>query len=132
MRFAINDKILLPVFAFVGCSMAMLGGFVWYSASQQDEIAIQQSTSSAKSAIETELHKIGAVAREFSWRNDAVRHLDIAFSEAWADSNLGYYIHDEHDYDMSFVVNRSGRTVYSHIDGRACFHTGSASFQRRP
>lgn len=118
MRFAINDKVLLPVFAFVGCSMAMLGGFVWYSASQQDEIAAQQSTSSAKSAIHKELNQIGAIAREFSWRNDAVRHLDIAFSEAWASSNLGYYIHDEHDYDMSFVIDRRGHTVYSHIDGR--------------
>ena len=118
MRFAINDKILLPVFAFVGCSMALLGGFVWYSAAQQDEIAIQQSTSSAKSAIQDELHQIGIVAREFSWRNDAVRHLDIAFSENWADSNLGYYIHDEHDYDMSFVIDRDGRTIYGHIDGR--------------
>lgn len=118
MRFAINDKILLPVFAFVGCSMAMLGGFVWYSAVQQDEFAVQQSTSSAKSAIQNELQQIGVVAREFSWRNDAVRHLDIAYSENWADSNLGYYVHDEHDYDMSFVVDRDGRTIYSHIDGR--------------
>ena len=118
MRFAINDKILLPVFAFVGCSMALLGGFVWYSADQQDDIAVQQSTSSARSAIENELQQIGVVARDFSWRNDAVRHLDIAFSENWADSNLGYYIHDEHDYDMSFVVARDGRTIYSYIDGR--------------
>ncbi len=118
MRFAINDKILLPVFAFVGCSMAMLGGFVWYSAEQQDEIAVEQSTSSARSAIQNELHQIGTVVRDFSWRNDAVRHLDIAFSENWADSNLGYYIHDEHDYDMSFVIDRQGRTIYSHIDGR--------------
>ena len=118
MRFAINDKILLPVFAFVGFSMAFLGGFVWYSADQQDDIAVQQSTSSARSAIQSELQQIGVVAREFSWRNDAVRHLDIAFSENWADSNLGYYIHDEHDYDMSFVVDRQGRTIYSYIDGR--------------
>lgn len=118
MRFAINDKILLPVFAFVGFSMALLGGFVWYSAAQQDDIAVQQSTSSARSAIQNELQQIGIVARDFSWRNDAVRHLDIAFSENWADSNLGYYIHDEHDYDMSFVIDRDGNTIYSYIDGR--------------
>ncbi|MGI9491186.1 MAG: bifunctional diguanylate cyclase/phosphodiesterase [Geminicoccaceae bacterium] len=118
MRFDFNDKILLPVFAFVGCSMALLGGFVWYSADQQDDIAVQQSTSSARSAIQNELQQIGVVARDFSWRNDAVRHLDIAFSENWADSNLGYYIHDEHDYDMSFVVARKGHTIYSYIDGR--------------
>ena len=118
MRFAINDKILLPVFAFVGCSMALLGGFVWYSAVQQDDIALQQSTESARSAIQNELQQMGVVAREFSWRNDAVRHLDIAFSENWADSNLGYYIHDEHDYDMSFVIDRQGRTIYSYVDGR--------------
>ncbi|MGH1481414.1 MAG: EAL domain-containing protein [Geminicoccales bacterium] len=118
MRLAINDKILLPVFAFVGCSMAMLGGFVWYSAAQQDVFAVQQSISSARSSIENKLEQIGVVARDFAWRNDAVRHLDIAFSENWADSNLGYYIHDEHDYDMSFVISRDRRTIYGHIDGR--------------
>ncbi|MGI9433838.1 MAG: bifunctional diguanylate cyclase/phosphodiesterase [Geminicoccaceae bacterium] len=118
MRIAINDKILLPVFAFVGCSMAMLAGFVWYSAEQQDEIAIEQSTQSARSAIQDQLRQIGMVAREFSWRNDAVRHLDIAFSENWAESNLGYYVHGEHGYDMSFVVDRGGETIYSHVDGR--------------
>ena len=118
MRIAINDKVLLPVFAFVGCSMAMLAGFVWYSALQQDEIAIQQSTKSARFAIQEQLRQIGMVAKDFSWRNDAVRHLDIAFSENWADSNLGYYVHGEYDYDMSFVIDREGRTIYSQVDGR--------------
>ncbi len=118
MRIAINDRVLLPVFAFVGCSMAMLAGFVWYSALQQDEIAIQQSTKSARFAIQEQLRQIGMVAKDFSWRNDAVRHLDIAFSENWADSNLGYYVHGEYDYDMSFVIDREGRTIYSQVDGR--------------
>ena len=118
MRFAINDKILLPVFAFVGCSMAMLAGFVWFSAVQQDEIASEHSISSARSIVQEELDRIGMVAKDFSWRNDAVRHLDIAFSSNWAASNFGYYVHDKYGYDISMVVNREGRTVYNRTDGR--------------
>ena len=118
MRFAINDKVLLPVFAFVGCSMAMLAGFVWFSAVQQDEIASEHSISSARAIVQEELDRIGMVAKDFSWRNDAVRHLDIAFSGNWAASNFGYYVHDKYGYDISMVVNREGRTVYNRIDGR--------------
>lgn len=118
MRFAINDKILLQIFTFVGCSMAVLGGFVWYSAVQQDEIAAEHSIESAKAIIQEELRRIGVVAKDFGWRNDAVRHLDIAFSENWAASNLSYYVHDKHGYDISAVVNREGKTVYSQVDGR--------------
>ena len=118
MRIAINDKVLLPVFAFVGCSMAVLGGFVWYSAVQQDEIAAEQSIDSARTILSEELDRIGAVTKDFSWRNDAVRHLDIAFSENWAASNLSYYVHDKYDYDISMVIDRADRTVYSQIDGR--------------
>ena len=119
MRFAINDKVLLPVFGFVGVSMAMLAAFVWYSAVQQDEIAAEHSVSVADTIIQDELDRVGQVAKDFSWRNDAVRHLDIAFSANWATSNLTYYVHDKHQYDVSMVVNREGATVFSQIDGRS-------------
>lgn len=98
--------------------MAMLAAFVWYSAVQQDEIAAEHSISAAKAIIQEELDRIGEVTKDFSWSNDAVRHLDIAFSENWATSNLGYYVHAKHDYDVSMVANREGVTVYSQIDGR--------------
>ncbi|NJO37802.1 MAG: diguanylate cyclase [Rhizobiales bacterium] len=119
MRFAINDKILLQVFAFVGCSMAVLGGFVWYSAVQQDEIAAEHSIDSAHTILREEFDRIGTVAKDFGWRNDAVRHLDIAFSANWATSNLNYYVHDKHGYDISMVIARDGETVFSQIDGRS-------------
>ena len=98
--------------------MAMLAAFVWYSAVQQDEIAAEHSVSAARTIIQEELDRIGTVAKDFSWRNDAVRHLDIAFSANWATSNLGYYVHDKHGYDISIVIARDGTTVFSQIDGR--------------
>ena len=118
MQFAINDKILLPIFAVVGCTMGALAGLVWYGAVQQDEIAVENSIESAEILLQEELGRIGLVARDFSWRNDAVRHLDIAFSENWASSNLSYYVHDKYDFDISMVINRKGRTVFGQIDGR--------------
>ena len=118
VRFAINDKVLLPVFAFVGCSIAMLAAFVWYSAVQQDETAAEHSVSAATNIIQEELNRIGMVARDFSWQNDAVRHLDIAFSENWAAANLGYYVHNKHGYDVSLVIDHDGGTLYSQVDGR--------------
>ncbi len=118
MRFAVNDKILFPIFGFVGFTMAVLAGLVWYGADQQDEIAVENSVESARIILEEELDRIGVVARDFSWRNDAVRHLDIAFSENWAASNLSYYVHDKYDVDVSLVVARDGRTIFGRIDGR--------------
>lgn len=96
----------------------MLAAFVWYSAVQQDETAAEHSVSAATNILQEELNRIGAVARDFSWRNDAVRHLDIAFSENWAAANLGYYVHNKHGYDVSVVIDHDGTTLYSQVDGR--------------
>jgi len=98
--------------------MGVLTGLIWWGAVQQDEIAVENSVESAQTLLQEELDRIGVVARDFSWRNDAVRHLDISFSENWASSNLSYYVHDKHDFDISMVINREGETVYGQIDGR--------------
>ncbi len=108
--------------------MTALAGFVWYSAAQQDQIAAEHSILSAEAILEEELERIGLVARDFSWRNDAVRHLDIAFSENWAGSNLSYYVHDKHGYDISMVINRENETVYSQVDGRTAIRRGEDIF----
>ena len=96
----------------------LLAGLVWYSAVHQDEIAAEHSVDVATTFIKEELDRIGVVAKDFSWRNDSVRHLDITFSENWAASILGYYVHDEYNYDISLVISREGDTIYNQTDGR--------------
>lgn len=118
MRVSVSDQILLPIVTLVGCSMALLVGLAWFSAIQQDKIAAEQSVTGVASTIEDKLRQIGAVAKDFSWWNDAVRHLDLSLDKKWADVNVGYYVYEQYGYETSIVVGRDGRVIYSQTQGK--------------
>ncbi|MGH6913080.1 MAG: bifunctional diguanylate cyclase/phosphodiesterase, partial [Geminicoccales bacterium] len=44
-------------------------------------------------------------------------HLDLDFDLAWADSNVGRYIHDTFGYDVTFLIGRDDRTRYATFEG---------------
>ncbi len=122
MRLPINDRILLPIVALVGFSLTLVGGSVWYSARQQDEVAIQQSLEAADFAMRDRLRQIGRAAKEFAWSSEAVRNLDLRFTPSWAQSNIRRFLFEQQGYDMAFVIDRSGRTLYAQLDGEPVGH----------
>ena len=41
----------------------------------------------------------------------------LGFNSDWAHTNIGVYAYDVHGFELSFVVDRQGRTVYGQIEG---------------
>ena len=111
------QHVILPIAVLVAVAMAVVVAFVWFSAQRQDEIALEQSIESVRTAIERKLHQIGLVAKDYSWWTDSFRNLDLAFDPEWTHTNIGFYIYDVHGFEMSFVVDRADRTVYAQVDG---------------
>ncbi|MGD9509822.1 MAG: EAL domain-containing protein, partial [Geminicoccaceae bacterium] len=56
-------------------------------------------------------------ARDYGWWDDAVRHLVIEPDPAWADANVGRYIHDSFGYEVSIVLDGAGLPTFGQIDG---------------
>jgi diguanylate cyclase (GGDEF)-like protein/PAS domain S-box-containing protein len=109
--------VIVPIALLVAVSMGVVVTFVWFSARKQDEVALRQSVETVRDAIRRQLDKIGLAAKDYTWWDEAVRNLDLALDEDWADQNVGLYIHHVHGYELSLVIDRADQTVYEQLDG---------------
>ena len=104
--------VIVPIALLVMLSMALVVGFIWFSARTQDEVALRQSIETVSDAMSRQLAKIGLAAKDYTWWDEAVRNLDLTLDENWADNNVGIYIHHVHGYELSLVIDRNDQTVY--------------------
>ena len=119
-------EIILPIAVLVAVAMLVVVGFIWFSANNQDEIALRQSVDSVGDTIQRKTAQVGLVAKDYSWWTDSFRNLDLSFDGDWADTNIGSYIYDLHGFELSFVVDRSNRTIYGQVDGEPTEVTAAA------
>jgi diguanylate cyclase (GGDEF)-like protein/PAS domain S-box-containing protein len=109
--------VALPILTLLAAAMLAVVAFVSYSAARQTQDATEQSTRATGGAIGMKVAELARTAQDYAAWNDAVRHLDLDFDLAWADSNIGRYIHDTFGYDATFVIGRDDRTRYATIEG---------------
>ena len=111
-------QVIVPIAVLVAVAMSVVVGFIFFSARNQDQIALRQSIEGVRDAIERQSEQVGRQAKDYSWWTDAVRNLDLAFDRGWADTNIGTYIYQQFKFELSFVIDRADRTVYGQVDGQ--------------
>ena len=62
---------IIPIAVLVAVAMSVVVGFVWFSAKNQDRIALRQSIDSVRDAIRRKAEQVGLVAKDYSWWTDA-------------------------------------------------------------
>jgi diguanylate cyclase (GGDEF)-like protein/PAS domain S-box-containing protein len=112
------QHVIVPIAALVAVAMGVVVTFVWFSARSQDQIALRQSVEAVQSAIARHGAQVGRVAKDYSWWNDAVRNLVLEFDPEWADLSIGFYVFENHGYEMSFVVDGRDQTTYASTEDR--------------
>ncbi len=110
-------QVIVPIAALVAVAMSVVVGFIWFSAENQDRIALRQSVEGVRDAIQRQTEAVGVQAKDYSWWTDAVRNLDLTFDPEWADTNIGSYIYQQFKFELSFAVDRADHTVYGQLDG---------------
>ena len=88
-------QVIVPIAVLVAVAMSVVVGFIWFSAKNQDGIALRQSIEGVRDAISAQTDQVGVEAKDYSWWTDAVRNLDLAFDPEWADTNIGSYIYEQ-------------------------------------
>jgi diguanylate cyclase (GGDEF)-like protein/PAS domain S-box-containing protein len=91
--------------------------FIAYTAARQTRDVQEQAAGAIRHALETKAEEVARTTQDYAWWNDAVRNLDLGFDLAWADNNIGRYIHETFGYDATFVIGRDDRTRYAAING---------------
>jgi diguanylate cyclase (GGDEF)-like protein/PAS domain S-box-containing protein len=111
------QQVILPIAILVAVAMSVLVGFVWFSANNQDQIALEQSIESVNEAMARKIDQVGRQAKDYSWWNDSAQHLAVSLDPGWADLNIGSYIYDLHGFELSFVVDGTNATTYASVEG---------------
>jgi diguanylate cyclase (GGDEF)-like protein/PAS domain S-box-containing protein len=113
-------QVIIPIAVLVAVAMSVVVGFIWFSAKTQDRIALQKSIESVDHTIARKAQQIGMVAKDYGWWNDTFQHMVLSLDLKWADLGIGFYVYENHGYEMSFVVDGQNRTIYaSNEDERA-------------
>ena len=112
-RGTVVHTVILPIALLVVVAMAVVVGFVWFSANTQDEIARKNSIVSVAAALDRHATHLGRIAKDFAWWNDAVENLVLHLDQDWADQGIGFYAFENYGYERSFVLDGANRTVYS-------------------
>ena len=60
-------QVIVPIAALVGVAMSVVVGFIWFSAGNQDQIALRQSIEGVRDAIRRKTDQVGVVAKDYSW-----------------------------------------------------------------
>jgi sensor domain CHASE-containing protein len=59
-------QIILPIAVLGAVAMLLVVGFVWFSANNQDQIALRQSIESVRESIRRKTAQLGLVANDYS------------------------------------------------------------------
>jgi sensor domain CHASE-containing protein len=110
-------QVIMPIAVLVAVAMSVVVGFIWFSAKNQDQIALRQSIEGVRDAIRRKTDQVGVQAKDYSWWTDAVKNLELTFDREWADTNIGSYIYQQFKFELSFVVDPANHTIYGQVDG---------------
>lgn len=110
-----GTRLLLPIGALIALTLLVGGIFIWYSARTQDVLARELSERAVDETIQSRATQLGRVVKDYAWWNDAVRYLDLEPDPAWAEVNIGGYVHDTHGYQLSLVIGRDNEVTYASL-----------------
>jgi diguanylate cyclase (GGDEF)-like protein/PAS domain S-box-containing protein len=110
-------RVFLPIGILVAVAMAMLFGLLWLGAERQDQAARDRSIELVQRIVDDAVRQMAREAKDYGWWNEAVRALVLGRDLDWADDNVGRYIYDSFDFDATFVIDGTGRTIYATVDG---------------
>jgi diguanylate cyclase (GGDEF)-like protein/PAS domain S-box-containing protein len=117
LRQRFGASFLLPIGLLIGLAVIVSGFSVWYSAREQDRQSREASVLAMSEYLKSRSRTISRIAKDYAWWNDAIRYLQLELDVEWADRNLSGYLYSTFGFELSLVLDSSGRTVYAAIDG---------------
>ena len=111
-----TKTIILPIAVLVGVAMAVVVAFIWFSARNQDQIALEQSKKSVEGALIRRAAQLANSSKDYAWWNDSVENLVLDLDLDWADLMIGFYNFETYGYERSFVIDGQNWTIYSSLE----------------
>ena len=135
-RYAWQPVVFSGVF-FVLAFAAVLY-FLDIAATRENAAAREHSRHLAETAVGTIRDDMARRVVDYAWWNDMVAQVAKGLEPAWADSNIGSYLHDEFGYSGTYLLGPDLKTIYSYAaipgltkDAEVFLGDGGQAFLRR-
>jgi PAS domain S-box-containing protein len=103
--------------ALIAAGLLMLAATVYLASLSQDRLQAASEQRIVGLALERLGKAIATNARDYAWWNEAVENLTLTLDEAWAEVNIGPYVHATFGYEVVVVVAGDGRPLIGWLDG---------------
>jgi diguanylate cyclase (GGDEF)-like protein/PAS domain S-box-containing protein len=112
-------RIIIPLAGAIFGAIFMVVGFVIFTALGQNRLEVESSTKLAETALAVNKRQIARALKDYAVWEDAYRYLHADLDVDWAatDGNVGANIYEGLGYEMAFVIDPHGRTVYAVLEG---------------
>ncbi|MBM3509435.1 MAG: hypothetical protein FJX61_04755 [Alphaproteobacteria bacterium] len=112
----IRTRLVTPVvllFILAGLAIATI---LFAVTRDQDRATVAQSEAVVAALLKRSQGDLAALAKDYSYWNDAVRNLVVAPDPAWADDNVGIYLGRTYKLAATLVVSGDDRVTYAAAD----------------
>jgi PAS domain S-box-containing protein len=113
----LRRRFRLPAVAVLAAGGLLITALVHVAARGQNEVALDQQIHVARSAIDAELDKLAELAVDYAWWDESILNLIDRTDLAWADRNIGTYLHENAGVSATFVLDAGDATVYAMVAG---------------
>jgi two-component system cell cycle sensor histidine kinase PleC len=109
---------MLAVIALLLLGAAAILTVTQMAARSQDQLAASESQMTMTATLAARQRELAALARDYSFWNDAVENLVAVPSKEWADANIGEYLSTTFHVATAFVVDGQDRTGMAYVEGQ--------------
>jgi PAS domain S-box-containing protein len=114
---AATRGLLVPFVLIALLGTAFVAGTLVIAAGGQDRIAQEAETRAVRNEIERLRKQVERVVVDYSYWDQAVENLVGKFDADWTANNLGSYLSDVHEIDVSYVLDPDNRVTYAYAPG---------------
>ena len=99
-------------------SVLVVAGLVAFSLQVQDRVVMRESVHLVGSMLGDARERLSEKLLDYSYWNEAVRHLVHLRDAAWADAYVGEYLWMQYGIDNTFVLDPNNDVTYAAVNGR--------------
>lgn len=111
-RLHFSYRVVLPVMATVGITVATAAGFAYWSTAKSDDRALARETHLVQQVISAEMKTLAEQQTYYSEWDEAVTALKEKDLD-WIDENLASELYSADHFDRIYVLDPAGRPLYA-------------------
>lgn len=109
--------LIVPMVLLLSIAVVVIIAISWFAAERLDHETENRDVALARTALATEAERLGFLAKDLSFWDEAIERLAIMGDQEWADDNVGKYAYENSRVNLVIVMSVLGQTRLLYKDG---------------